>query len=139
MLKWFRRCISNIMTGLKILVFVAIFVMAFISCSKERPAADKNSPNVNETASAEVLQSPEVHTIEIKQMKFNPAEIRVKKGDEVRWINKDITDHDITEQSSKAWASSPLSTGESWSMVATETVDYYCNLHQVMKGKIIVE
>jgi plastocyanin len=127
------------MTGLKILVFVAIFVMAFISCSKERPAADKNSPNVNETASAEVLQSPEVHTIEIKQMKFNPAEIRVKKGDEVRWINKDITDHDITEQSSKAWASSPLSTGESWSMVATETVDYYCNLHQVMKGKIIVE
>ncbi len=127
------------MTGLKILFFVAIFVIAFISCSKERPAADKNSPNVNETASAEVLQSPEVHTIEIKQMKFNPAEIRVKKGDEVRWINKDITDHDITEQSSKAWASSPLSTGESCSKVATETVDYYCNLHQVMKGKIIVE
>ncbi len=127
------------MTGLKILVFVAFFLIGCISCSKKRPAADKNSSNVDATAPAAVLPASDVHIVEIEQMKFNPAEIRVKKGDEVRWINKDITNHDITEQSSKAWASSPLSTGESWSMVATETVDYYCNLHQVMKGKIIVE
>ena len=72
-------------------------------------------------------------------MKFEPAEVKVHKGDRVLWINKDITNHDVTEQSKKAWASSPLSTGQSWSMTVTKSEDYFCNLHQVMKGKITLE
>lgn len=124
------------MTGLKSLAILIFLVIACASCSKERNVADQNSPTETTNEPPKVLQ---VHVIEIKQMKFQPAEIRVRKGDSIRWINRDITNHDITEQSSKAWASSPLATGASWSMVATETVDYYCNLHQVMKGKIIVE
>ena len=71
-------------------------------------------------------------------MKFEPQEIKVHAGDRVVWINKDIMNHDVTEQSKKAWASSPLTTGQSWSRVVTQTADYYCNLHQVMKGKIVV-
>lgn len=123
------------MKGLKSFAWVLCLV-ACIACSKEKPSEDKNT---TKTEFAEGQQESDVHIIEIRQMKFQPAEIRVKKGDKIRWINRDITNHDVTEQSSRAWASSPLATGESWSMVATETVDYYCNLHQVMKGKIIVE
>lgn len=125
------------MSGVKSFACV-IFCLTFcFSCNRERPATGNNRAVSDETT---IEEGPsEVHIIEIKQMKFQPAEILVKKGDSVRWINKDITNHDVTEQSSQAWASSPLATGESWSMVATETVDYYCNLHQVMKGKIIVE
>jgi len=81
----------------------------------------------------------DVHTIEIKQMKFVPAELRVHKGEKVVWLNLDLVDHDVTEQTHKAWTSAPLHTGASWSLVVTETSDYFCNLHQVMKGKIIVE
>ena len=33
---------------------------------------------------------PKVHTIEIKQMKFQPSELTVQKGDTVVWINQDI-------------------------------------------------
>lgn len=84
-------------------------------------------------------KEPKIHIVEIKQMKFQPSEVKVHKGDQVLWINKDITDHDVTEQKAKAWASSPLSKGESWSLKVTKSTDYYCNLHQVMKGKIIVE
>ena len=120
-------------------IILIFLVIACASCSNERNAGEKNISAVDTNASAKLLQAPFVHLIEIKQMKFVPAEIRVKRGDSIRWINRDITNHDITEQSSKAWASSPLVTGASWSMVATETVEYYCNLHQVMKGKIIVE
>jgi len=120
------------MTGSK-LVCVILLLVACISCSKDRPVRDDNGLASGEAAPAKV------HIIEIKQMKFEPSEIRVKKGDSIRWINKDITDHDVTEQLSKSWVSSPLATGESWTMVVNETADYYCNLHQVMKGKIIVE
>ena len=78
------------------------------------------------------------HTIEIRQMKFQPDELRLHKGDTVLWINKDITDHDVTEETNKTWTSSRLSTGKSWSKVITESADYFCSLHVVMKGKLIV-
>ena len=79
------------------------------------------------------------HTIEIKQMKFQPSELRLHKGDTVLWINKDITDHDVTEETKKAWTSSKLPMGKSWSKVVEESADYFCSMHVVMKGKLIVE
>ena len=127
------------MKGFRIFACAFLFLTVCMACQKERPAADRDNSLVNNDSTKADRHTGDVHIIEIKQMQFVPAEIRVKKGDEVRWINKDITNHDVTEQSSKAWASSPLATGESWTLVATETVEYYCNLHMVMKGKIIVE
>ena len=82
---------------------------------------------------------PKVHTVEIKQMKFQPAELIVQKGDTVVWVNNDIVAHDVTEESMKTWTSSLLPVGQSWSLVATESANYYCSIHVVMKGKLIVQ
>jgi plastocyanin len=79
------------------------------------------------------------HTVEIKQMKFQPNELKLHKGDTVLWINKDITDHDVTEETKKAWTSSKLPMGKSWSKVIEESANYYCSIHVVMEGKLIVE
>ena len=79
------------------------------------------------------------YTVEIKQMKFVPAEIILQKGDTVVFINHDLLTHDITELSSKAWTSSPLPPNSSWSMVIEKTSDYYCSIHPVMKGKLLVK
>ncbi|MDQ6480634.1 plastocyanin/azurin family copper-binding protein [Dyadobacter sp. LHD-138] len=78
------------------------------------------------------------HTIEIKQMTFSPANIVVKKGDRIIFVNHDMVTHDITE-AKKAWSSAPLLIGKSWSMTVTQTAAYYCSIHPVMKGKIIVK
>ncbi|HET6527411.1 MAG TPA: plastocyanin/azurin family copper-binding protein [Balneolaceae bacterium] len=83
--------------------------------------------------------TPEVHTVEIAQMKFNPPVLYVNKGDTVVFINNGFVDHDVTESENHKWASPVLSAGESWSMVATESSDYYCSIHVVMKGKIVVK
>ena len=82
---------------------------------------------------------PKVHTVEIKQMKFQPAELIVQKGDTVVWINNDIVAHDVTEEPGKAWTSSVMPVGESWRLVVTQSADYYCSIHVVMKGKLIVQ
>lgn len=105
-----------------------LFIVLFVTGCTSSPKNDASSP-----------KEPALHIVEIKQMKFQPREIIVSKGDQVTWINKDITDHDVTEQKAKTWASSPLATGESWSLTVSESADYYCNLHQVMKGKIVVQ
>jgi plastocyanin len=80
-----------------------------------------------------------VYTVEILQMRFIPAEIKVKKGDQVVFINRDMVPHDVTEVTAKKWTSSILQRGEFWTLVAEESSDYYCSIHTVMKGRIIVE
>lgn len=82
--------------------------------------------------------APRLHHVQIKDMKFIPAELSVKKGDVVMWTNKDIVNHDVTEVS-KTWASPRLKSGGSWKKTVTKSADYFCSIHVVMKGKILVK
>ncbi|WP_461489098.1 plastocyanin/azurin family copper-binding protein [Pontibacter sp. HJ8] len=80
--------------------------------------------------------APRGLTVEISQMKFSPAELLVKKGDTVTFLNKDMVTHDVTEASGKLWKSPPLAPGDSWRMVATQNTAYFCSFHPIMKGSI---
>jgi plastocyanin len=82
---------------------------------------------------------PELHTIVISEMRFNPAALTIKKGDTVVFENKDLVVHDITEVPDKTWTSSSLSPGQSYKLVVRASADYYCSIHPVMKGKIVVQ
>jgi len=82
---------------------------------------------------------PELHVIEIKDMKFQPENLSVKRGDTVLWINRDMVTHCVTEEKTKAWTSSNIAPGASWKMIIKTNADYFCAIHQVMKGKITAE
>ncbi|HWI91566.1 MAG TPA: plastocyanin/azurin family copper-binding protein [Flavisolibacter sp.] len=82
---------------------------------------------------------PKSYTVEIKAMQFQPAELSVQKGDTVLFVNQDMLVHNVTEEKAKAWGSPSLATGESYKMVVNESSDYYCSLHPVMKGKLVVQ
>lgn len=113
---------TSTLTILKAALFVSCSVFLFSSCN----AHTKN----------EVYR---LHTVEIKQMKFQPEELTVQKGDTVVWINNDIVPHDVTEASKKAWTSSLMPVGAPWSLIVNESADYYCSIHVSMKGKLIVQ
>lgn len=93
-------------------------------------AKTKTAESANEKAS--------VHVVTIENMKFNPITISINKGDQVTFINKDIVGHNATEVN-KVWASHMLQTGKSWTFTPEKTSDYYCTVHLVMKGKILVK
>lgn len=78
------------------------------------------------------------YSIDIMQMQFQPAELTIQKGDTVIWTNNDIVAHDVTEENDRHWTSGPLAPGESWSLIVKESVDYYCSIHVVMKGRLVV-
>ena len=80
---------------------------------------------------------PRTHIVEIKDMKFQPENLQVHKGDTVIWINKDIVAHDVTAVN-KAWNSPPLLSDTSWKKAITQSDSYYCSIHVVMKGKVTV-
>ena len=113
-------------------LYFFLYILIFVGCN--------NSDN-NKTQSNVVEQDnykPQTHTIEIKDMKFQPENLTVHNGDTVVWINKDIVAHDVTEEN-KAWTSSPLANEASFKKAITESVSYYCSIHVVMKGKLTVE
>ena len=72
-------------------------------------------------------------------MKFIPEKLILNKGDTVIWINKDFFSHDVTELKNKEWSSSEMQKGASWKKVITKSTNYYCSLHVVMKGNLIVK
>src|SRR5690554_97643 len=88
--------------------------------------------------SNEIIVPPTTHTVIISQMKFNPENLKVKKGDKVVWINKDIVPHDVTEINKK-WTSGPLKTGDKWSKTINGNFDYFCSIHVVMKGSMTID
>ena len=79
------------------------------------------------------------YAIEIRQMKFQPAELFVHAGDTVVFINHDLVMHDITEETSKSWTSGALPVDSAWSMETGVSSNYYCSIHPDMKGKITVQ
>ncbi|MES2419302.1 MAG: plastocyanin/azurin family copper-binding protein [Bacteroidota bacterium] len=91
------------------------------------------------TSCSSTPDKPEIHTVEIRDMKFIPEDITVKKGDTILWINQDMVAHDVTEEDTKAWSSSLLPAGKSWKMEVNYESNYFCSIHAVMKGKIRME
>lgn len=77
-------------------------------------------------------------TVLISQMKFVPETITINQGDTVLFINKDIVPHNAVQVDS-TWYSPTLNNGDSWRYVPEKSDDYYCSIHLVMKGKIIVK
>lgn len=90
------------------------------------------------TSTARVSQGEHTHTIEIRQMKFNPDDLNIPRGDTVVWVNNDITNHCITEVN-KAWTSGTLTPRQSYKRVFTKSTNYFCAIHMVMNGKITVQ
>ena len=82
---------------------------------------------------------PASHTVFINQMAFSPAELTVRKGDTITWINQDMVEHNVTEAATKAWHSPTLPRGGSWSLVASAPAAYLCTIHPGMKGHIAVQ
>lgn len=83
---------------------------------------------------------PVTHTVEIREMEFHPAELRVNPGDTIVWVNRDLVPHTATAPDS-AWTSPPLAQGERWRMVARAPGEgaYICAFHPVMEARLIVE
>lgn len=114
-------------TGVKYLLALAMIVCGLVLLTgfKSDQATRQNN-------------GPETHVVTIFRMKYNPADLVVKQGDTVVWVNKDFYPHDVTEETALEWTSKPFGQGGKWSKVIDKDIKYFCNLHKVMKGTITV-
>ena len=113
-------------------LYCLIALPAIIGCNTGTDTTDGDTDTGNK-------HRPARHLVEIAQMKFNPSVLKANEGDSIVFVNRDIVVHDVTEEKDKAWSSQALSPGSDWVLIADKTVSYYCSIHPVMKGEIIVD
>ncbi|HTN38796.1 MAG TPA: plastocyanin/azurin family copper-binding protein [Arachidicoccus sp.] len=118
---------------------VGYFCLLLLVCCLGCNNSNQNSEKVTAPIETTAPEQPTVHEVAIVAMKFQPDTVVVNKGDTIVFKNNDLVAHDVTDFPNKKWASPTLQAGDSWTYIATKNVNYFCSIHQVMKGKIIVK
>ncbi|MBS1781452.1 MAG: cupredoxin domain-containing protein [Bacteroidetes bacterium] len=94
-----------------------------------------NPTSQTETA----LKNKTIDTVLIQNMVFTPDSISISTGSTVVFINKDMVDHTVTDQADTAHSSGILHSGSAYTLKVDKSFNYYCMIHPVMKGKLIVQ
>lgn len=83
---------------------------------------------------------PAAISVTIDNFSFTPKEITVSKGTTVTWINHDDVPHTIVS-TDKKFKSTALDTDEKFSFTFSDSgaYGYFCSVHPVMTGKVIVK
>lgn len=91
-------------------------------------------------ARSEVGPVDSSHLVEIRHLKFGPAELAVSKGDTIVWVNRDAVPHTVAALDS-SWTSGYLAPGDSWRLLVEDEVatGYFCEYHPTMRGSIEVQ
>ncbi len=80
--------------------------------------------------------------VSIQDYKFRPAEVRIKAGDTVKWINREKrTSHSVLFPAENGLESERMFPEEHWQRIFTKpgSYSYRCGPHEEMKGLILVE
>jgi plastocyanin len=90
------------------------------------------------SAGAEAARKPVTHTVTIDAARFSPADLTVKAGDTIVWVNKDLLAHTATAKDA-AFDSKVIQPGRSWRLVAKRKggFAYTCAFHP-MNGTLTV-
>lgn len=88
---------------------------------------------------AAAARKPVTHTVTVDAARFSPADLTVKVGDSVVWVNKDILAHTATTVK-PGFDSGVIQPGKSWRYTVTKKgeFDYTCSFHP-MNGIIRVK
>jgi plastocyanin len=84
---------------------------------------------------------PKENKVEISDVKYKPAKLKIKKGEKVVWTNRDDRDHTVVSRDkAKTLNSGKIAAGETFEFTfdKTGTYEYGCEYHPRMKGVIEV-
>lgn len=117
------------------LLMIALLVASIplVSCSGTVQPSDTTSIPASET------RAPSENEVIIESNTFKPADITIKVGETITWINKDSYNHTI-EGINGEIDSGNMASGEEFSFTFNNegTFDYICGIHTFMKGKVTV-
>lgn len=103
----------------------------------DSPPLTQAVPETGETVAAVAPAS--TANVAVTAMRFADSTVRVKKGGVVTWTNQDAAPHTITA-SNGSFDSPRMGQGDTFSHAFDQTGSfaYYCKLHPMMRGTVVV-
>jgi plastocyanin len=85
--------------------------------------------------------TPQPNQVFIENFAFQPVSLTVPVGAEVTWFNHDDVPHTVTSRDAGLFSSQALDTNDQFShrFDAAGTYAYYCEIHPIMNGTVIVQ
>ena len=81
--------------------------------------------------------------VDMKDIKFIPADVTVQSGGKIVWTNSDPFEHTVTKQSGpgRQFDSGEVAAGKKYEQTFTAPgkIGYFCKIHPQQKGTITVE
>jgi plastocyanin len=123
------RLVRRIILLMTVATLVVVSTLLFVSAS----GAHKHP-----TAKA---QKHPTRTLLIKNFSFKPANITIKRGTKVRWINNDSAAHTATAINPRGFDSGRLGKGQSYTHTfkSVGKKRYLCEIHPHMRGSVLVK
>jgi len=145
--------VTTVRTSPIALALVTFAVLAVAGCgssSTSTSASTSNSAGGTTTASPSSTSAPSTSAtaavpgqVDIVDYDFTPTTTTVKVGDRVTWLNQDGVDHWVI---SAPGTPQPFDLGRQGSAASTShtfeakgSYPYFCNLHNYMKGMVVVQ
>jgi plastocyanin len=118
------------------------------SQSSGQPASNMDSSMTNmdmphkatSSGAKEMAMNAVPNQVMIENFSFQPANLTVKAGTKVTWVNHDDVPHTATD-TDKRFNSKTLDTDDQFAFTFDQpgTYNYYCALHPKMTGQVIVK
>jgi amicyanin len=129
----------------KLLIVPALLMMLAAGCTNSTPKdQNTNVDAMNTSSQSNTDANPQsTNTVEIKDYKFGPQNITVKKGTTVTWTNRDDAKHNVVAQGENA-ANGPKSEllakdqTYTYTFNTAGTFNYRCEPHPYMTGMVTV-
>ena len=115
-----------LMTVAALVVVSTLFVVSVAGAHKHPTAKAQKHPT---------------RTVLIKNFRFKPAHITIKRGTKVRWINKDSTAHTATANNGRSFDSGRLGKGQRYTHTfkSMGKKPYHCKIHPDMRASVVVK
>lgn len=129
-----------------LVIVAAVIIIAVIGIRALTKTAVSSVPseqsNTESAASANTEIRSGIIEVDIRDFAFNPAELKIRAGTKVTWVNYDNAPHTVTSDSGGKTElnSQMLSKSDSYGHLFERagTFPYHCNIDSNMKGKIVV-
>ncbi len=119
---------------------VATLLIAIAACATSASRAATDGDAQATAAGSGGAGQPAVYRVEISNFAFKPNEIQVPAGARIVWVNRDEEPHIVVSTNGSFKNSPALDTNDSYTAVLTKsgTYTYFCSIHPMMVGKIVV-
>lgn len=118
-------------------IVVIIMSMLLTACS--------GNTGTTPTSGSPTVSSSNAVTVNMKNIQFVPADITIKAGTTVTWVNQDSFAHTVVsgtrDNPTTLFASGDIQAGQIFSYTFTTpgVYPYHCTPHQGMDGQVTVE